>query len=51
MERAPELCILCKTSERELLIEKDSRKVYRCLGCGLYYKHKRVTNEIYSSFS
>ncbi|MEA1970032.1 MAG: class I SAM-dependent methyltransferase [Thermodesulfobacteriota bacterium] len=41
IKRATELCILCKTSERELLIEKDSWKVYRCPGCGLGFLDPR----------
>lgn len=35
MESAPEDCILCGSSTRELLIEKDSWQVYRCTNCGL----------------
>lgn len=35
MERAPEICILCRTTEREMLIEKDGWKVHRCPSCGL----------------
>lgn len=41
MEQAPEKCILCQTSEKELLIEKDDWKVYRCLACGLGFLDPR----------
>ncbi|MFX0201397.1 MAG: class I SAM-dependent methyltransferase [Candidatus Hodarchaeota archaeon] len=41
MERAPETCILCQTRERELLIEKDGWKVYRCPTCGLGFLDPR----------
>jgi len=41
MESAPETCILCQTSERELLIEKDGWKVHRCPTCGLGFLDPR----------
>lgn len=41
MERAPETCILCQIPERELLIEKDGWKVYRCPACGLGFLDPR----------
>jgi 2-polyprenyl-3-methyl-5-hydroxy-6-metoxy-1,4-benzoquinol methylase len=41
MESAPETCILCKTSERELLIKKDGWTVYRCPTCGLGFLDPR----------
>jgi ubiquinone/menaquinone biosynthesis C-methylase UbiE len=41
MESAPETCILCKTSERELLIDKDGWTVYRCPTCGLGFLDPR----------
>lgn len=45
MERAPEKCILCGTREKELLIENDSRKVYRCINCGLGFLDPRPSEE------
>lgn len=41
MEKAPEICILCKTKDRKLLIEKDSWTVYRCPDCGLGFLDPR----------
>jgi 2-polyprenyl-3-methyl-5-hydroxy-6-metoxy-1,4-benzoquinol methylase len=41
MESAPETCILCQTSERELLIEKDGWTVHRCPMCGLGFLDPR----------
>ena len=41
MESAPETCILCQTSERELLIEKDGWTVHRCPTCGLGFLDPR----------
>ena len=41
MERAPETCILCRTTEREMLIEKDGWKVHRCPSCGLGFLDPR----------
>lgn len=41
MESAPGVCILCQTSERELLIEKDGWTVHRCLTCGLGFLDPR----------
>ena len=41
MESAPETCILCQTSERELLIVKDGWKVHRCPTCGLGFLDPR----------
>ena len=41
MESAPETCILCQTSERELLIEKDGWRVHRCSTCGLGFLDPR----------
>jgi 2-polyprenyl-3-methyl-5-hydroxy-6-metoxy-1,4-benzoquinol methylase len=41
MESAPEVCILCQTSERELLIEKDGWRVHRCPTCGLGFLDPR----------
>lgn len=45
MEQAPEKCILCQTSERDLLIEKDDWKVYWCPTCGLGFLDPRPTRE------
>ena len=41
MERAPENCILCQTSERELLIQTDNWTVHRCCTCGLGFLDPR----------
>jgi 2-polyprenyl-3-methyl-5-hydroxy-6-metoxy-1,4-benzoquinol methylase len=41
MESAPEICILCQTSEREPLIEKDGWTVHRCPTCGLGFLDPR----------
>jgi SAM-dependent methyltransferase len=41
VERAPETCILCQTSERELLIQKDNWTVHRCPTCGLGFLDPR----------
>ena len=41
MERAPETCILCQTSERELLIQTDNWTVHRCRTCGLGFLDPR----------
>jgi 2-polyprenyl-3-methyl-5-hydroxy-6-metoxy-1,4-benzoquinol methylase len=41
MESAPETCILCQTSEREPLIEKDGWTVHRCPTCGLGFLDPR----------
>ncbi|MFH1954278.1 MAG: class I SAM-dependent methyltransferase [Pseudomonadota bacterium] len=35
MERASDICFLCGSQTRELLLEKDPWEVYRCLSCGL----------------
>ena len=45
MERAPETCILCGNQKRELLIEKESWKVYRCTRCGLGFLDPRPSHE------
>ncbi|NOQ95851.1 MAG: methyltransferase domain-containing protein [Desulfobacterales bacterium] len=45
MERAPKACILCGAQERELLIEKDSWKIYRCQKCGLGFLDPRPSQE------
>jgi len=45
MERAPKVCILCGAQERELLIEKDSWKIYRCHKCGLGFLDPRPSQE------
>ncbi len=41
MESAPETCILCQTSERELLIIKNGWTVHRCPTCGLGFLDPR----------
>jgi len=41
MESAPETCILCQTSERDHLIEKEGWTVYRCPTCGLGFLDPR----------
>ena len=41
MERAPEICILCQTSEREILIQTENWIVYRCRTCGLGFLDPR----------
>ncbi|MEJ2170234.1 MAG: hypothetical protein P8X90_32435, partial [Desulfobacterales bacterium] len=41
MERAPEICILCQTSEREILIQTENWIVYRCRTCGLDFLDPR----------
>jgi len=45
MENAPETCILCGSRNRELLIEKDPWKIYRCTSCGLGVLDPRPTGE------
>jgi len=45
MENAPETCILCGSRNRELLIEKDPWKIYRCTSCGLGVLDPRPTDE------
>jgi 2-polyprenyl-3-methyl-5-hydroxy-6-metoxy-1,4-benzoquinol methylase len=45
MENAPKSCILCDTCERELLIERDCWKIYRCTSCGLGILDPRPTKE------
>ncbi len=45
MEKAPEICILCGTGKRELLINKDSWNVYRCLNCGLGFLDPRPSQD------
>lgn len=45
MERAPERCILCGNQKRELLVEKESWKVYRCPRCGLGFLDPRPSHE------
>lgn len=45
MEKAPEICILCGTGKRELLIQKESWRVYRCLQCGLGFLDPRPSGE------
>jgi SAM-dependent methyltransferase len=45
MENAPETCILCGSRTRELLIEKDPWKIYRCTSCGLGVLDPRPTGE------
>jgi 2-polyprenyl-3-methyl-5-hydroxy-6-metoxy-1,4-benzoquinol methylase len=41
VERALETCILCQTSERELLIQTDNWTVHRCPTCGLGFLDPR----------
>jgi SAM-dependent methyltransferase len=41
LERASKNCILCGSSERELLIEKEPWQVYRCVSCGLGFLDPR----------
>lgn len=45
MERAPKTCILCGTKKRELLIQKESWKVYRCTKCRLGFLDPRPSYE------
>jgi len=45
MENAPDSCILCGCRDRELLLEKDSWKVYRCSSCGLGFLDPRPSKE------
>ena len=45
MERSPETCVLCGASDREILIEKNSWHVYRCLSCGLGFLDPRPSRE------
>jgi len=45
MESAPEECILCGSSTRELLIEKDSWQVCRCTNCGLGFLDPRPSED------
>jgi 2-polyprenyl-3-methyl-5-hydroxy-6-metoxy-1,4-benzoquinol methylase len=45
MENAPETCILCGSQNRELMIEKDPWKIYRCTSCGLGVLDPRPSRE------
>lgn len=45
MEKAPEHCLLCGCRDRELLLEKDPWKVYRCSSCGLGFLDPRPSKE------
>jgi len=45
MENAPGTCILCGTRDRELLIERDPWKIYRCTSCSLGVLDPRPTGE------
>jgi 2-polyprenyl-3-methyl-5-hydroxy-6-metoxy-1,4-benzoquinol methylase len=45
MEEAPGHCILCGTSERELLIRQDPWNVKRCTHCGLGFLDPRPSKE------
>ena len=45
MENTTRTCILCGTRERELLIERDPWKIYRCTSCGLGVLDPRPTGE------
>jgi len=50
MEQAPEYCVLCKTGDREPLIEKDSWKTRGCKSCGLNL-FARLISRLYSGHS
>jgi SAM-dependent methyltransferase len=45
LENAPGTCILCGARERELLIERDPWKIYRCTSCGLGVLDPRPTGQ------
>jgi 2-polyprenyl-3-methyl-5-hydroxy-6-metoxy-1,4-benzoquinol methylase len=45
MERAPEKCILCGSTERTLLFQQDEWTVFKCSGCGLGFLDPRPTAE------
>ena len=45
MESAPEACVICGASERELLIEKDGWQVHRCSLCGLGFLDPRPSEK------
>ena len=45
MEKAPESCILCGETRRNLLFEKDGYRVHRCASCGLGFLDPRPTRE------
>ncbi len=45
MENAPSTCIVCGSRDRELLIERDPWKIFRCTSCGLGVLDPRPTGE------
>jgi len=45
VERAPEHCILCGSTDRSLLFRRDEWTVFKCSGCGLGFLDPRPTAE------
>jgi 2-polyprenyl-3-methyl-5-hydroxy-6-metoxy-1,4-benzoquinol methylase len=45
MNKAPEECILCRSLQRERLMEKDGWQVFKCGGCGLGFLDPRPCPE------
>lgn len=45
MEIGHEACILCESRARELIMEKDGWRVYRCLECGLGFTDPQPSPE------
>ena len=45
MENAPSSCIVCGSRDRELLMERDPWRIYRCTSCGLGALDPRPTGE------
>jgi 2-polyprenyl-3-methyl-5-hydroxy-6-metoxy-1,4-benzoquinol methylase len=45
MNKAPEVCILCRSHQRERLMEKDGWQVFKCGVCGLGFLDPRPSAE------